>query len=236
MPDKTPTYRIDENLLRNKLLGYEVELNASRCGAIEEEISAMRFKKSIELPKVNVKILGAALLVLVFVTAVAFNFDSIKGMFSSDSEPGSRTVQQQETPAVSNPGPKPAANNVVVTETVAASTPTVAAVSNGQPPVNNANQAPVQPTAKKMDAAVSDKKADTTAGDNVNKTNANPVMAQPPTDSAAKVNADSKPDSAAPQQETPRKKKRRHRNANMEELKQSTLESNSSDDDVVVPQ
>ncbi len=219
MPDKMPTYRVNEELLRSKLLGYEVEVDAARCEAIEQEVANLRFKKPINLPKVNLKIVVPALILIALTTVICFNLETIKDIFTP--APDTKAIENKVTPPVSKP------TLTVSTESVAVSpvpTPTQVAV---QSPVQNA-------TISKVDSAAI-KKTDTAKQETSKKPN--PVMAQPPSDSAAKVNNASKQDTAVQNSDPPvkKKKKRRRRNANLDELKKSTLESNGSDDDVVVP-
>lgn len=219
MPDKMPTYRVNEDLLRSKLLGYKVEVNIARCEAIEQEVANLRFKKPINLPKVNVKIVVPALILISLTTVICFNLEAIKDIFTP--APETKKIENKITPPVSKPTLTVSTESVVINP---APTPTQATV---QPPVQNA-------TVSKVDSAAI-KKTDTAKLETSKKPN--PVMAQPPSDSAAKVNSASKQDTAVQNAEPVKKKKRRRRgNANLDELKKSTLESNGSDDDVVVPQ
>ena len=219
MPDKIPTYRIDESALRSKLLGYNVEVNAAECDAIEQEVSALRFKKSISLPKINLKIVVPVLLLAGLSVAAYFNLDSIKDLFNSVPEN-----------KIENKIFVPAAQPAVVTQTVAANPVPTPTVQNIVLPSDNI-------LAKKQDSILTaNKKADTIKQETDKKPN--PVIAPPPSDSVAKSDNISKQDTSIQKTDAPvkKKKKRRRRNANMDELKESTLQQSTADDDVVVPQ
>lgn len=219
MPEKFPTYRIDESALRSKLLGYTVEVNAAECNSIEQEVSALRFKKTIAFPKINLRIVLPVLLLAGLGTVIYFNLDAIKDLFSS--APETKIENKISVPVKQTP--------VVTTPTVAANPIITPTLTNNQPSQESI-------LAKKQDSVSAAKKADTVKQENLKKPN--PVMAQPPNDSAAKSNIVSKQDTSVQKADPPvkKKRKRRRRNANMEDLKNSTLQSNSSDDDVVVPQ
>jgi len=223
MPEKMPTYRIDESLLRSKMLGYQVEVNASRCEAIEQEIAQLKFKKTISLPNINYRIVAPVVLVAALLTIVFFNLDAINDLFRPSPE------IKNNTSKVSIPVSKPTvAVNAQTTPTVAVSQVPTPTLANLPPPVQNV-------MADKADTATS-KKSDTSKQENAKKPN--PVLAQPPSDSVAKTTEVNKQDTSVQRSGEPvkKKKKRRRRNANMDELKKSTLQSNSADDEVVVPQ
>lgn len=228
MPDKAPTYRIDEDRLRQKLLDYQVEVNPSRCDAIEQEVANIRFKKTIVLPKVNMRIVIPAVLIVLVTMLVIFNLDSIKDLFAPAPE-----VKQPEYKApaeVAKPEEKPATMPSTLPGTVAVpavETPTIV----NTPPVRS------NPVVTKTNTDTElTKKSDTSAE---NSKKPNPVVAQPPSDTSTKKTDTLKEDSTSIQKtEIPvkKKKKRRRRNANMEELKESTLQQGGNDEDIVVPQ
>jgi len=217
MLEKAPTYRVDEALLRSKLLGYDIELNPGNCSAIEEQVATIRFKKSFNLPKINYKIAASILLVAALVTVIGANFHSIKDLFA----PAPQTKEIENKPLVVEP--KPAIN-----------TPAQTAEVNPAPTPTVTLQAPVQDAMAKADT-LAGKKTDSSKQENAKKPI--PVMAQPPSDSAAKAEGVNKQDTSLQRSDAPvkKKKKRRRRNANIDELKESTLQP-SADDDVVVPQ
>lgn len=219
MPDKNPTYRIDESALRSKLLGYNVEVNAAECNSIEQEVSALRFKKSIALPKINLRIVLPVLLLAGLGAVIYFNIDSIKDIFTA--APETKIENKVSLPVTKTP--------VVTTPTVAANPVVTPTLTNIQPTQENL-------LAKKQDSVLAAKKADTIKQENLKKPN--PVLAQPPNDSASKSAIINKQDTAVQKADPPvkKKRKRRRRSAAMDDLKQSTLQSSSSDDDVVVPQ
>lgn len=230
MPDKVPTYRIDESLLRSKLLGYNVEFNSGNCSAIESEVSSLRLKKSIALPNINLKKALPVVAAVLVVIIVSFNLDSISALFNPAPAVQNNLVKVSK-PSIQKPAEQKAAQ---VTQTVTASpvVNTASVATNGQvspSPTNlNDKSAAGLPETKKQDPTVSvelSKKA-------------SPVAAQPPLDSSSKKNEVLKQDSSVQNAEPAvhKKKKRKRRNANMEELKESTLQSGSADDDVVVPQ
>ena len=225
MPEKRATYRINESMLRNVLLGYSVEVDASKCNAIEQEASTIRMQKAIVLPsaKVLIKFVAIPLLLLTIGILVYSNIDSIQSAFTPLPEPVKINavkkvsipppviVKTQTTAAIINTPPPPVVNNVVVKhETNVAVTKTTDSVK--------------QQTTKQ----------------------AVPVIAGPPSDSIGSKDSKTdsvetktnKVDTASQKTEPPvkKKKKRRHRSNNMDDLKESTLQPNSADDDVVVPQ
>ncbi len=220
MLDKIPTYRIDESALRSKLLNYKVEVNATECSAIEQEVAAMRFKKTITLPKINLRVLVPALLIVALTTVVCFNLDTIKDLFSAAPE---TKIENKVSLPVTQP--------VVTTQTVAAIPVPTPTLENIIPATDHAL------LLKKQDSILAaNKKADSLKLAAAKK--AIPVIAPPPSDSVAKNNTISKQDTAVQKTDTPvkKKKKRRRRSAALEDIKQSTLQENSADDDVVVPQ
>jgi hypothetical protein len=219
MPEKRATYRIDENLLRKTLLGYSVEVDAARCSAIENEASALRMQKSISLPdtKVLIKYVALPLLLIAGGIAIYANMDSIQEAFTP--------APQIQTPA----------KKISLTHTTV-KTPTVVAAKIIPPPAQN------DVVAKKDSIVVTNKVPDSAKKQN-NK-QALPVVADPPTDTATLGKTEdlskiSKPDTASKKSNDPpvkKKKKRRHRSNNIDDLKESTLQPNSAEDDVVVPQ
>jgi len=216
MLEKAPTYRVDETLLRSKLLDYQIELNPGNCSAIEEQVASIRFKKSINLPKINYKVAASVLLVAALLTVIGANFNSIKGLFA----PAPQTKVIEDQPLVVET--KPAINTQTQTaEIIPVPTPTVTGLLS-----------PVQNAVSNTDTLVG-KKTDSSKQESAKKPN--PVMAQPPSDSAVK--AFNKQDTSVQRSEAPvkKKKKRRRRNANLDELKESTLQP-SANDEVVVPQ
>lgn len=232
MPDKAPTYRINEDLLREKLLNYQVEVNASRCEAIEQEVANIRFKKTISLPKINLRIVVPAVLIVGVAMLVIFNLDSIKDIFAP--APEIKKIENAPPVQVNKPAEKPAMP-VTAPGTVAVpavETPTV--TNTAPPPVRN------NAVVSKPDTNRDVKKNDTSVDESAKKPN--PVLAQPPTDTSIKkedtLKAPKEDTSALQKSEAPvkKKKKRRRRNANMEELKESTLQQGGADDDIVVPQ
>ena len=220
MPEKRATYRIDENMLRKTLLGYSVEVDATRCSAIESEASALRMQKSISLPDTRVLIKYVALPLLLIAGGIAIyaNMDSIQEAFTP-------APQVQNTPAT----------KISIKHTVVKA-PSIVAAKIVPPPVEN------EIVAKKDLVVVANKVSDSVGKQN-NK-QALPVVAGPPTDTATSGKTEdlskvSKPDTASKKTNDPpvkKKKKRRRRSNNIDDLKESTLQPNSADDDVVVPQ
>jgi hypothetical protein len=220
MPEKRATYRIDENMLRKTLLGYSVEVDADRCSAIESEASALRMQKSISLPDTKVLIKYAVLPLLLIAGGIAIyvNMDSIQEAFT----------------------PAPQVQNITATKIsvkhAVVKAPRIVAAKIVPPPVQNE-------VVIKKDLVVVTNKVPDSAGKQNNK-QALPVVAGPPTDTATSSKIEdlskvSKPDTASKKANDPpvkKKKKRRHRSNNIDDLKESTLQPNSADDDVVVPQ
>lgn len=222
MPEKRPTYRIDENMLRNTLLGYTVEVDAAECNAIEQEAASIRMQKAFVMPetKTLVRFVVAPLLLIIAGILVFSNIDAIKTAFTPSPQP----LQKVE-------------KKIVVTPPVV-KTQTVAAASNVPPPAVNTVVA-------KRDTVtvVVNKINDSAKKQNIKQ--AVPVIAEPPTDSATSKKTENniavnKVDTTSQKTEEPvkkRKKKRRRRSdAYIEDVKESSLQPNSADDDVVVPQ
>lgn len=209
MPSKKATYRIDENLLRNTLLDYTVEVDLSRCSAIEQEASAIRMQKTFTMPEKGMLVKFVAIPLLIIASGVLLyaNIDSIQEAFT--------------------PTPRPEPKTKVVVAAPVVNTSTVAAVVKPVPP-------PVANVAAVKKDTIVVTKAETT------KEPAKPVVAGPPTDTVIKTESVAKNnvDSVSQKSEAPAKKKRkrRHRSSNLDDLKESTLQPNSADDDVVVPQ
>jgi len=209
MPDKMPTYRINEVALRSTLLAYSVKPDMEECNAIEQEVANLRFKKSISLPEINFKIVVPVLLLIGVSTLVYFNFDSIKELLSPAPE-----IQMPKAEVKTQPTP---VTNTVATNTVAVvPTPSAAIL----PPVQNID-------AKKQDSilAANKKPIDSVKQNNTGK-QANPVMAQLPNDSASKTTRAAKQDTSVQKSDPPvkKKRKRRRRNAAMDDLNQSTID------------
>jgi hypothetical protein len=222
MPEKIPTYNVDEALLRSKLLGHTVEVNAERCQAIEADIANLRFKKTFDIPKVNLRIVAPAAAIILVVMLVLFNLESLSALFASAPD-----VKKPEIKA-SVPDNKP------LESVTSPGTQTTATVSVPTPVANNVPQTPQNAVVSNADSSPS-KKSENPVQDNAKKPN--PVLAQPPSDSAAKISEPSKQDTSVQNAEPVKKKKRRRRrHSDMDELKESTLQSGSADDDVVVPQ
>jgi hypothetical protein len=232
MPDKTPTYRINEESLRHKLLDYRVEVNPARCEAIEKEVANIRFKKTISIPKVNLRVVIPAVLIVGVTTLIIFNLDSIKDLFAP--APEIKKIEYKAPAQVTKPEEKPSAMPSTLPGTV--SVPAVETPSTVATPPHVHNNVVATPSVTNTDA---NKKNDSSAESNKKP---NPVLAQPPSDSSVKkedtTKAIKEDTSSIQKAEAPvkKKKKRRRRNANMEELKESTLQQGGSDDDVVVPQ
>ena len=218
MPDKKPTYRIDENMLRSTLLGYTVSVDAAECNSIEQEVSSIRMQKAFVMPSAKIMIRFVIIPLLLVSTGLLlyFNMDYIRDVFTPSPEP---KIKTEEKVAV----PPPVTN----TQT--------AAVNNVPPPVTNSVVA-------KPDTivATANKNADTVK-QHVSK-QAVPVIAKPPVDSASgkpdtiktnKVDTTSQRSSDPP---VKKKKKKRRRHSAIDDLKESTLQPNTADDDVVVPQ
>jgi hypothetical protein len=212
MPDKKATYRIDESLLRNTLLGYTVEVDMAHCSVIEQEASAIRMQKTFTMPDTKVLVKFVAIPVLIIASGVLLyaNIDSLQEAF---------------TPT---PRPEPKAEKKVMVATPVVNTSTVNAVVKPVPP-------PVQNVAvvKKDTVIVANKNESS-------RETAKPVVAGPPTDTVTKTESIAKNnvDTVSQKSEAPvkKKKKRRRRSSNIDDLKESTLQPNSADDDVVVPQ
>ena len=222
MPEKKATYRINESMLRNTLLGYTVEVDAAECNAIEQEASTVRMQKTFVLPsaKVLIQFVAIPLVLITSCILVYSNLDSIQAAFTPIAEPAKVEVKQK----------------AVVTPQPVATTPSVA-VNNTPPPV-------VNNVAVKQDSIVAvNKTTDSAKHQNVSK-QAVPVVAGPPIDSSTSskpvsVTKATKVDTASHRSSDPpvkKKKKKRRRSNNIDDLKESTLQPNSADDDVVVPQ
>jgi hypothetical protein len=221
MPDKKATYRIDENLLRKTLLGYSVEVDAAKCSAIESEASALRMQKSIVLPDTKVLIRYVAIPLLLIVSGIILysNKDSIQTAFTPAPE-----VQTT------------VAKKIAVVHSVVKPPVLVAAKIVPPPVVNNV-------VLKKDSVIVANKTPDTANAKKQNSKQALPVVAGPPTDTVtspktAELAKANKVDSASKKSDAPvkKKKKRRRKSNNIDDLKESTMQPNSADDDVVVPQ
>lgn len=226
MPERNPTYRVDESLLREKLHAYKVEIDPAKCNAIEQEVANVRYKKAVKIPEINLRVAVPALLAIILLTVLALNFDSITGVFApaEESEP---PIQQNTEPAPVSAVPV----NPPVADTASASVSGPASTVNVAPPVE-------RPAEKKTEPALTIKETDTAVQETTAK-KAAPVVAQPPTDSAAKAVGENAQDTAVQKTDEPvkkKKKRRRRRNRDMDELKESTLQPSSSDDEVVVPE
>lgn len=230
MPEKAPTYRIDENLLREKLSGYRVEIDPAKCSAIEEDIAHIRFQKTLQLPRVNLRLVVPAILFVGLITLLIVNFDSITGLFTSEPE----TIPAPPTTSV--PDEHPAAANATPVETTntesLSAQPALTATAGIQVPAAIQKTPTVKP-----ETLAAEKRTDTVPAESAAK-KPSPVMAQPPNDSAAKTSEMNAGDTAVQDNAQPekRKKRRRKRNSNMDELKESTLQPSSADDEVIVPQ
>lgn len=220
MPEKRATYCIDENMLRKTLLAYSVQVNSSACDAIEQETSALRMQKSIALPnrKQLLKYVALPLALLISIILVCVNMESIQSAFTSVQAP------VKVTPA----------KKIIVKHT-AINPPVLTAHKTIPPPVENVA------VAKRDTIIVSNKTPDSAKKQTTKQ--AMPVIAEPPTDTATgkteELSKTSKPDTASQKSEEPpvkKKKKRRRHSNNLDDLKESTLQPNSADDDVVVPQ
>ena len=221
MPEKKATYRINESMLRNTLLGYTVEVDAAKCSVIEQEASAIRMQKSFVMPetKVLVKFVALPLLLIGVCILVYANIDAIQSAFTPTPQP----VVKTEKKIVATPP--------VVTQQ------TVASVNNTPPPV-------VTYIVAKHDTVIAVTNKITDSAKQEKAKHAVPVIAGPPTDSATTNKAENlaktnKVDTASQKSNEPpvkKKKKRRRRSNNLDDLKESTLQPNSADDDVVVPQ
>lgn len=221
MPDKKATYRIDENMLRQTLLGYSVEIDETKCNAIEADASALRMQKSIALPSagVLVKFVAVPLVLILSCVLVYANMDAIQDAF---------------TPA---PEVKAAPAKQISVKHAAVKPPVIVAAKVVPPPPS---ENIVAAEKKENDAA------EVKAPDSVKKQNnkqALPVVAAPPTDSVTSPKTEelarsNKPDTASRKSDAPvkKKKKRRRRSNGIDDLKESTLQPNSAEDDVVVPQ
>ncbi len=229
MPEKRPTYRINETMLRSTLLGYTVEVNAAECSAIEQEASSIRMQKAFVMPEMKtiIKFVVIPLLLITTGILVYSNIDSIRSAFTPTPQPA---LKVENLPA-GKAGKIVSSSPVVKTQTVA--------VINIVPPpvVNNI-------IAKSDTVIVAENKVNDSAKKQ-NIKQAGPVIADPPTDSATlKKNENSiktnKVDTASQKTNEPvkkKKKKRRKRSdAYIEDVKESSLQPNSADDDVVVPQ
>jgi hypothetical protein len=224
MPERTPTYRVDESLLREKMHNYRVEVDPARCEAIDREAANIRFKKSFRLPAVNLRIVVPAVLAVILVIVLAFNFNSLTSFFTSGEE--EPPVQEKTLPQ-----PNTTPSVAVEAETIATPTPATSATNSVVVSPAKPDQAPV---IQKKEEDTAQKRADSSTRDS-NAKKAEPVVAQPPTDTAAKTN-EAKQDSVQNDEPAKKKKKRRRRDRSMDELKESTLQPSSTDDDVVVPQ
>ncbi len=222
MPEKRPTYRINESMLRNTLLGYSVEVDAAECSAIEREASAIRMQKAFVMPEMKT-IVRFVLVPLLFIASgilVYSNIEFIKAAFTPAPEP---VIKSEKKIIV----PPPVVN-----------TQTMAVINNVPPPVVN------NIVAKHDTVIVAENKVN----DSAKKQNAKqaiPVIADPPTDSATSNKAENniktnKTDTASQKTDEPvkkkKKKRRRRSDAYIEDVKESSLKPNSADDDVVVPQ
>ncbi len=220
MSEKKATYRINESMLRTTLLGYSVEVDAAKCNAIEQEASAIRMQKAFVLPemKILVKYVAIPLAILIIGILVYSNIDSIQSSFT--------------------PAPEPIINieKKIVVPPPVVNTQTVTVVNDIPPPVVN------NIVAKRDTKVVANKITDSTKQQTAKQ--AVPVIANPPIDSATlnkpeNVAKTNKVDTASQKLNEPsvkKKKKRRRRSNNIDDLKESTLQPNSADDDVVVPQ
>jgi len=224
MPEKRTTYRINESMLRNTLLGYSVEVDAAKCNAIEQEASTIRMQKTFVMPsaKVLIKYVAIPLLLITIGVLVYVNIDSIQSAFTPSPEP----VKIKTEKKVSVPPP------VVHTQT------TAVIISTPPPPVIN------KVVPKHETNVVVTKTTDTVKQQTTKQ--AVPVIAGPPSDSIGPKNSKTdsvgtktnKADTASQKTDQPvkKKKKKRRRGNNIDDLKESTLQPNSADDDVVVPQ
>ncbi|MGZ3866061.1 MAG: hypothetical protein ACXVC6_02245 [Bacteroidia bacterium] len=221
MPDKKVTYRIDENMLRKTLLGYSVEVDAERCNAIEADASALRMQKSIALPSTAalIKFVAIPLVLIVSCVLVYANMDAIQDAFTP-------------TPEV-----KVAPAKQISVKHAAVKPPVITAAKVVPPPQENSTV-----KAKKEEVAIPEFKAPDSAKKQNNK-QAMPVVAAPPSDTVTQPKTEelaksNKPDTASHKADAPvkKKKKRRRRSNGLDDLKESTLQPNSAEDDVVVPQ
>jgi hypothetical protein len=225
MPEKKNIYRIDEQMLRNTLLGYSADFNASHCDAIEQEVASIKMQKTITLPdtRIMMRFVLLPLILLGSGVLIYVNADTIQGWFASPLPAQAETeVQSAPPPAVKQ---EPVINNTPPP----VNTTTIEKDSVIAEPVKNTVQVATKNTAS----------PETTAK------KASPVVALPPTDSVAKAetkkeevkvrdaHTDSVSSTPAP---VKKKRKRRHHPNAMDELKESTLQSSSADEDVVVPQ
>lgn len=226
MPERIPTYRVDERLLREKLQACKVESDPAKCELIEQEAANIRYKKAVNIPEINLRIAVPAALAVILIVVVALNFDSITGMFKP-AEESAQPVQQNVEPAPVTVAPV----SPPVTDTASGLTPPA------EPSVTITSPE-VKPAGKKTEPPPTAKEADTAAPETTAK-KGEPVIAQPPSDSAARISGEGPQDTAVRKAEEPEKKKkkrRRRRNRDMEELKESTLEPSSADDSVIVPE
>lgn len=225
MPDKNPIYRLDEELLRKKLLNYSVTPDPAECDAIEREVADLRIKKNISLPNVNWRKIVPAAAIVVLLALIGFNLQTISGWFSPAPEvkPVQEQTIVQPEEKISTPAPP-----ATVTETASAVNTNTITTMPSDNVVKQVTKQPAVETAKKTDTVVSETATTKKPA---------PVLAQPPSDSAVKKVESRNIDTAVEKREAPvKKKKRRRRNANIDELKESTLQPSSADDDVVVPQ
>ncbi|MGZ3863437.1 MAG: hypothetical protein ACXVPN_08455 [Bacteroidia bacterium] len=220
MPDKKATYRINENMLRQTLLGYTVEVDESKCSAIEAEASALRMQKAIALPSagVLVKFVAVPLVLILSCVLVYANMDAIQEAFTPAAEVKAAPAKKIEV------------KHAVV------KAPVIAAAKVVPPPAEN-----IVVTEKKENI-VAEVKAPDSAKKQNNK-QALPVVAAPPTDTVSQPKTEelarsNKPDTVSHKSDAPvkKKKKRRRKSSGIDDLKESTLQPNSAEDDVVVPQ
>jgi hypothetical protein len=225
MPDKKGTYPVNESALRNALLRHTVEVNTDHCNSIEQEVAGLRMQRSIVIP--DTKVLARLVLIPVIMLALGavifYNFNSIKELL---------------TPSVKAAEVK---NNAVISAAPQDTKSQPVSTSATPSQVNLNNQVAKPDTHFISSGKLSDSSLQQASRQ------ANPVIAAPPTDSAVtavkkeetQVAAYSVDSATLKSASHPVKKKKRRRHSSLgsiDDIRESALQPNSADDEVVVPQ
>lgn len=211
------TYKINEQIVKDKLLSFNPSYCESHWQSISEKIGTVRTLSPIALPKVNSKLVLFSLAAIAFLTIAGFGIKYLRELpleeKSTAAEP-LQVVEQEITPQVSEPEPQSVAAATVVT--VDSSEIKKKLLTE----IERARKDSIEKAAKLLARTGQKEKSDSLANNE------------------SKRMAVVSPDSSTGEKNThKRRKKRRKRDSyqNIDDVRQSSLIHRSSDDEVVVP-